>query len=388
VIDFLKKATDVELWLVGQVKITPALRRFGERVKPLPMQAWQHLPKLTREVDINLAPLTLDLDFNETKSAIKWLEAALVQVPTIASPSQPYRSVIRHDHNGMLAGTPDEWRKCLELLISAEKRRRKIGQQARQDALENFSAEKQGRRYLDILEHAVTSETNSESIHVTTRLPDESPIPHPLEPYEMTMYISRPIARVPTVPLRADAPLEFQIPAVDSSNLRVDLLFATHGRTRAEVLVEVADPSDGTILASAESLVSEGAWSAFNLRLIRRSKALLVGVKAKAGVDGSSNRVALWADLSGSYQQMGKTYPCAPCMKLLVEEQDAVTPGWSFDPYRSEPINLAQKIIARWRFAHYICTVRGFRSLVQWLAETVRRTAWRLGTAFRSQAIE
>jgi glycosyltransferase involved in cell wall biosynthesis len=316
VMDFLKKFADVELWIVGQVKITSALKRLGERVKPVPMQAWQHLPELTRQVDINLAPLTLDLDFNETKSAIKWLEAALVQVPTIASPSQPFRTVIKHGHNGMLADTVDEWRQSLELLIGDEKLRHRIGQQARQDALESFNAEKQGRRYLDILEQTVTTEANTgKSIQTRRRIPDETPIPHPLEPYEMTIYVSRPIARVPTVSLRAEAPLEFQIPAINSSHLRLDLRFATHGQAHAEVLVEVTDPRDGTILASAESAVSEGAWSAFDLQLSRKSNSLVVGVKAKAGNHASSNRIALWADLSGSTNRWARIIRC-PSMKL------------------------------------------------------------------------
>ncbi|PYS67443.1 MAG: hypothetical protein DMF69_23045 [Acidobacteria bacterium] len=385
VIDFLKKSTDVELWLVGQVRITSALRKFGERVKPVPMHAWQHLPDLTRQVDVNLAPLTLDLDFNETKSAIKWLEAALVQVPTIASPSQPFRTVIRHGHNGMLADTADDWRNYLELLFSDEKLRHKIGEQARLDALENFNAEKQGRRYLDILDQTLTTEAKSvTAVNVSRAIPDEKPKPHPLEPYEMTIYVSRPIAKVPTVALRSDAPLEFQIPAINGLNLRLDLLFATHGQAHAEALVEVTDSSDGTILASAESFVSEAAWSAFDLQLSRRAKALLVGVKTMPGSEGLSNHIALWADLSGSYKQMGKNYPCAPCMKLWVQEEGGVTS--SLAAYAAEPINFAQKTIARWRFAHYIWTVRGFRSLLKWFADTVRRIAWRLGTTL--QAIE
>jgi len=177
--------------------------------------------------------------------------------------------------------------------------------------------------------------------------------------------------------------LEFQLPAINSSHLRLDLLFATHGHSHAEVLVEVTDPGDGTVLASAESSVSEGAWTAFDLPLSRKSEALLVGVKT---TQASLDLISLWADLSGSYKQRGKNYSCAPCMKLWVQEEAEVEP--SLVTLRPEPINFVQKTIARWRFAHYIWTVRGFRSLLQWLAETLKRTAWRLGTALRSQAIE
>ena len=43
-----------------------------------------NLPALISEVDINLAPL-VDSIFNRAKSEIKWIEAALVKVPTVAS---------------------------------------------------------------------------------------------------------------------------------------------------------------------------------------------------------------------------------------------------------------------------------------------------------------
>ena len=48
------------------------------------MRNWRQLPQLIASVDINIAPLQ-DTVFNRAKSENKWVEAALVKVPTIAS---------------------------------------------------------------------------------------------------------------------------------------------------------------------------------------------------------------------------------------------------------------------------------------------------------------
>jgi hypothetical protein len=50
-------------------------------------------------LDINLAPLVMDNPFAQSKSEIKYMEAALVRAPTIASPTDAYRFAIRPGEN-------------------------------------------------------------------------------------------------------------------------------------------------------------------------------------------------------------------------------------------------------------------------------------------------
>ena len=78
------------------------------------------LPELPNEVarfDINLAPLEVGNIFCEAKSELKYFEAALVDVPTVASPTEPYRNAIRHGETGFLADTTDEWYAALKQLV-------------------------------------------------------------------------------------------------------------------------------------------------------------------------------------------------------------------------------------------------------------------------------
>lgn len=141
----------VELWLGGQLGTGPALEEFGDRVRRLPMLPWYELPHRLRDVDVNLAPLVLDNRFNEAKSAIKWLEAALVETPTVASPTQPFREAVEHGVTGMLATDEESWFEAITTLLDDPLARRRTGSRARRDALLRWGPHAQGERYEDIL---------------------------------------------------------------------------------------------------------------------------------------------------------------------------------------------------------------------------------------------
>lgn len=154
VISVLSRHPEVELWLGGHLRTTPALDVLGGRVRRLPFVPWFELPGVLRDTDICLAPLTPDSRFNEAKSAIKWLEAALVETPTVCTPTEPFREAIDHGRTGFLATTTDEWIDALEVLVGSEAERRRIGSQARREALLRWSPHRQGAIYRSILEDA------------------------------------------------------------------------------------------------------------------------------------------------------------------------------------------------------------------------------------------
>ena len=155
IVRVMQRHPEVELWLGGLLEPSRTLDAFGDRVRRMPFRPWYELPAVLRDTDICLAPLALDNRFNEAKSAIKWLEAALVATPTIASPTEPFREAIDPGRTGFLAGTEQEWEEAVELLIGSAAERARVGAQAQREALLHYSPEIQGRRYLAILEKAV-----------------------------------------------------------------------------------------------------------------------------------------------------------------------------------------------------------------------------------------
>lgn len=92
--------------------------------------------------DINIAPVEAGNPFCEAKSQLKFFEAALVDVPTIASPTQPFAEAIRNGQSGILAATEDEWRSALETLTGNPQMRRCIARRAKQDALWLYGPER------------------------------------------------------------------------------------------------------------------------------------------------------------------------------------------------------------------------------------------------------
>lgn len=102
--------------------------------------------------DIAIAPLE-DTDFTNCKSNIKWQEYSLMGIPTIASNNGPYKESIKHASTGYLVeNTMDDWYKAFKLMIENESFRRKIGEKAKQDVINNHSIEKNWHKIKDGLE--------------------------------------------------------------------------------------------------------------------------------------------------------------------------------------------------------------------------------------------
>jgi hypothetical protein len=154
IVETLHRHPEIELWLGGHLPESAALEPFGKRVKRIPFRPWTELPKLLHQLDINLAPVEPMSRFNEAKSAIKWLEAALAATPTVASSTEPFREAIEHGVSGLLAENMDEWCTALDRLITDRGVRRLMGERARREALLRWSPHLQGQRFLDVLREA------------------------------------------------------------------------------------------------------------------------------------------------------------------------------------------------------------------------------------------
>ena len=136
--DVMRRHNDVRFVIIGALTDESASKLFDkyyditDRVEIMAgTQTWKGYAELIAKsgIDIGLAPLVED-DFNKGKSHIKWMEYAMIGVPTIASRVYPYfkdiqgKKTIQHLETGMLAKNKKDWVSSIEYLIKEENRKR------------------------------------------------------------------------------------------------------------------------------------------------------------------------------------------------------------------------------------------------------------------------
>lgn len=150
ILKILSENPHIELHLVGHLTIPKELEPYKNQLVFNDYVDWKELPKLIGEMDINLAPLVNSI-FNEAKSEIKWLEAALVKVPTIASNIGSFAEMIDNGKTGILAND-DEWYQKLDLLVQNSDLRRNISEEAFRFVNEYCSTKSETKTLKDELE--------------------------------------------------------------------------------------------------------------------------------------------------------------------------------------------------------------------------------------------
>ena len=126
----LREFKNVKLLYLGLIDVPVGLKNFSSRIIRKKFVNWEDLPLLIASVDINIAPL-IDNIFNSAKSENKWVEAALVKVPTIASNIGAFKEAIIDGQTGLLCNnTTEDWYKALKSLIVDEKVKKNIADNA------------------------------------------------------------------------------------------------------------------------------------------------------------------------------------------------------------------------------------------------------------------
>jgi len=84
-------------------------------------------------------PLEIGNPFCEARSELKFFEAAIMKVPTIAAATQTYRGAIEDGVTGFLAENELEWTEKLGRLIEDENLRCAMGERAREKTLKDYT---------------------------------------------------------------------------------------------------------------------------------------------------------------------------------------------------------------------------------------------------------
>jgi glycosyltransferase involved in cell wall biosynthesis len=139
ILTVLETHPEARLTIIGHLNPGPAFDRFGDRVSHAPLvpdigRFWDALAA----ADISLAVLKRSWA-TDAKSEIKWLEAAVLGIPSVVSATETYREVVEDGRDGLLAETPSDWAAALTRLVQDAALRAEMGAAARPKAVRLYS---------------------------------------------------------------------------------------------------------------------------------------------------------------------------------------------------------------------------------------------------------
>jgi hypothetical protein len=79
------------------------------------------------------------------------MEAALVRVPTVATPTDAFAHAIQAGRNGLLAESLADWQTHLERMVEHAAQRRAMGECAYRDVLQGYSPQVRGQQAVENL---------------------------------------------------------------------------------------------------------------------------------------------------------------------------------------------------------------------------------------------
>jgi glycosyltransferase involved in cell wall biosynthesis len=132
----MEKYPQVELFLAGPLDIENKLNKFKDRIKQIPYSPRNNHFENIAKVDINLVPLEVGNPFCESKSELKFFEAGILKIPTVASATGTFQEAISDGFDGFVAFDTTEWVNKLERLILSPEMRSQMGLEAHKKTLE------------------------------------------------------------------------------------------------------------------------------------------------------------------------------------------------------------------------------------------------------------
>jgi GT2 family glycosyltransferase/glycosyltransferase involved in cell wall biosynthesis len=125
----------------------PALKTLESQIEWRDLVPLTGLPAEIARFSINIVPLEKGNPLCESRSEVKFLEAALAGVPTIATATAPLLRAVAASSAGILAQSTDDWYAGLSTLIRDGEARRRLAQDAYHVSLAHFSPRQCLRRF-------------------------------------------------------------------------------------------------------------------------------------------------------------------------------------------------------------------------------------------------
>ncbi len=134
----LAQHQNLQLHLGGYTRLPRCLADYQSRITVLGFMSYHAYLERLAEVDIHIVPLLID-SFNACKSGIRYLEASMCTVPTVASEVGQFTELIENGETGFLCRKPEDWALALNALIGDPQRRRAMAQAAHDSVVADHS---------------------------------------------------------------------------------------------------------------------------------------------------------------------------------------------------------------------------------------------------------
>lgn len=270
--DVLSSDPSARLLLVGPVALPAELAGLESRVERRGLVPWDRLAELVAETDVCLAPLLAERPFGAAKGEIKYLEAAAVGVPTVASATAAYRHAIHDGENGLLATTQGEWRRALGALLEDPALRARLGSAAATDVARRYGEAARARELLAIVEdvRGGLRRRGRGAVVVAPQgdgAPDERPARIALEPDARPAFPAG-AAHAVSPPLAGGSSLVQRVRAAHDGLVRIDVHAITFGQALARGVSLALRREDGPVVGSCTLPASElpdRRWLALDL---------------------------------------------------------------------------------------------------------------------------
>jgi GT2 family glycosyltransferase/glycosyltransferase involved in cell wall biosynthesis len=142
----MREFSHVRLRIVGAFELSefPGFKDLLERIDTIPFMSYgKMIEDIAAKVDLVIAPLEIGNEFCESKSELKFFDAALCGVPVLASATEVFSSTISHRKTGLLAEKQSAWFDNLRFAILNREELLEIGRSAKHVVEEAYSVEKQ-----------------------------------------------------------------------------------------------------------------------------------------------------------------------------------------------------------------------------------------------------
>jgi glycosyltransferase involved in cell wall biosynthesis len=250
-----------------------AIEALPEQIEWWPMRPLDRLPEAMARFDINLAPLEFGNPFCEAKSELKYFEAALVEVPTIASPTGPLRRAMRDGETGLLAASPEDWYRALIALVDSSGLRRRIAHAAYLDVLWPYGPERRAERTLSLLQQMEGGAVGARAFTLELARESAPPRGRPSMPESETIFAADRLG---------EAAVTVIVPLYNYAGFIVEALESVRAQTLDVLdLVVVDDASTDDSLAVARD------WAERNH--LRFNRVLVLRNRANAGLAHTRN---------------------------------------------------------------------------------------------------